>query len=96
MITTCLNCGGLRAGPGEMFGGRACECRLARLPGCALESEHLWKMVESAYMSDNVPAWVAKAMLTDLKLLKEAYTQISQEHNKKVSDGLGNAAPTTP
>lgn len=28
MITTCAKCGGLRAEPGEMFGGKPCECPL--------------------------------------------------------------------
>jgi hypothetical protein len=26
MITICDTCGGLRADPGEMFGGKPCEC----------------------------------------------------------------------
>lgn len=25
-VWTCNNCGGLRASPGEMFGGKACQC----------------------------------------------------------------------
>lgn len=32
MITICNQCGGLRADPGEMFGGRPCKCPLPPAP----------------------------------------------------------------
>lgn len=35
MITQCQQCGGLRADPGEMYGGKPCECLLASSDGSA-------------------------------------------------------------
>src|SRR5437667_1536433 len=43
MITTCNQCGGLRAEPGEMFAGRWCECPLPPAPGYALADTSIEK-----------------------------------------------------
>lgn len=46
MITVCNKCGGLRADPGEMFGGNPCQCAVASEPTATITWNQRCKEME--------------------------------------------------